>query len=281
MRGAAGLALLAALAGVVGGCRDRRGLEELERALGTVQDAPPAPPDDPLLARYLQVERIFAAGLAPMDLAERVRISPDVAVQRTVRLDPALCYVIAAVAIPDHVRLRVSVYDREGQAVAADRSPDAFPVVPSFCPSDAELVTIRMTVRGGEADLLWNLWPIRDEASAHRSLESLRRAWSIEGTPLGPVQRGLLAEGGTLDVPVALLPGSCYGVVARAESETADLDLAWLDARRRPVQRDIALDGQPVLPAFCPEIAEMHTLRLTMARGQGAFHWQIFQRPGA
>lgn len=270
--------LLATLPLVVS-CSDRRSLEELQRVLGTVQDEAPTLPDDPLHARYEEVERLFARGLTPVDLPERVSMRPGSPLQRSMRLRGDTCHVVAAVAEPDRVDLQLIVADADGEELAADRSRDAFPVVPSFCPPADGLYSIRLQVRGGEAEVLWNVWPVREDAALVGGLLALRDRWAPAGRATGPMHRGLLAEGGRLDVPVALLPGTCYAVVARAQDEGVDLDLALLDARKQPLLRDIALDATPVLPRYCPEQAELLHLRFTMFSGRGPFHWQVFEWP--
>lgn len=274
------LALLAFALGVAqSDCRRYRSLEEIEQALEPLQgDAPVAEPDDPLEAGLLRLRRLFAPHGEPL-LEQEVDVAPSA--DLTLTLDAGSCY--SAAAFTDaRVDLDLELTEPTGLVVAFDRSPDPFPVVSSFCASTSGTYALRLRTVRGQARARVGAWRLPESAElvALRELSAVRDARYPGARASGPAQRAFIAERRAHEVPVAMIPGRCYGAAALGDPGVVDVDLAWLDATGAALLQDIAVDAEPVLAPICPTEALATRLRLSMREGEGAVHWQVYEWEG-
>jgi hypothetical protein len=86
---------------------------------------------------------------------------------------------------------------------------------------------------------------------------------------VGPIQRGSLAEGREMRVPLELAAG-CTTVVALGGEGVRNLDASLLDPSGAPVAHDTTRDAQAVV-RVCVERAGSYALAVKMAEGGGDF----------
>src|SRR5258708_23765913 len=74
---------------------------------------------------------------------------------------------------------------------------------------------------------------------------------------IGPIQQGVLAQGGEAQVRLAL-PAGCVTIVAFGSEGFRDIDATLLDARGAPLAHDTTAEPQAVVHA-CVDLADTYT----------------------
>lgn len=239
-------------------------------------------PADPLLAGIARVERIFVRDATALDPDQRVALEARGVVETLWPLEAGNCYTMAAWGEPADLDFDLRLEEPGGRVMAFEDAPDNFPLIPRFCAERSGRHALRVSVRGergGEA--LVRVW--RQQPGTTRSIEAQLEALATQYLGEGyvaeaAVQTTALREGRSLEVPVLVLPGRCYGVVG-ASTEVSDLDLVLTrDGDEEPLQRDLGTDSEPVLLPFCPEEAGVVRLRIHAYAGQGRAWWQVWAR---
>ena len=270
--------LVVACALALTSCRRYRTLEEIEEALEPLEDGEAlASPDDPLEAGVVRLKRLFAQdGEAVLEREVAVEARADL----TLTLEAGECYTFAAFA-QGEADLDLELTEPNGLPVAADRSPDAFPVVAGYCAPETGTYAMRLSTPRGALDARAAAWRLPNDGRrlALEALETIRRQRFAEGRAMGPVQRAYVAERRTRRVPIATLPGRCYAAAAIGDSGLQDVDLAWLGADGRALLQDIGVDARPALAPLCPTEAGARHLEIAAREGEGVVYWQLFDWP--
>ncbi len=273
---------VALLVVVLDGCRRYRSLEEIEESLEQLEQVPVTPTaDDPLLAGFERVRRMFAPGGEPIFADHQLALEAREYQDRAVELVAEGCYVFLAFGLPERFDVDLRLDRPDGLPVAEDRSPDPFPVIPTYCAPETGTYNLRVIAarRSGQVRVGGYRMPSIEDAEAARRLDRLRTRYFPDARALGPVVRRTLGEGDDYEFPIALLPGRCYAVAAVATDGVVDLDVELRDDHEEILLRDIGTDAEPVVERFCPESRGTFRLRFRMYAGSGDLAWQLFERP--
>lgn len=278
------LVLALTLAASVGAsCKRFRTIEELEESLGRIEAVDPdqARPSggDPLAARFDRVRRLFApTGSTPFGERVRFELSPRSPYDLVVELGPPVCYTVIATAVDDSLDADLRLDGPDGQPVAIDASPDAFPVIVAYCPEAAGPHAVRVTAARGSGEVMLGVFALpQQSADATRRLEALRARYAPTARALGAVAGARLAPGERHSQPVALLAGRCYAVAAVGADTVEDLDLTLIDEHETRLVRDLGVDAEPVLERFCPERGGAFRVVVEPYQGAGEVWWQVFE----
>lgn len=275
-------ALLVACLALAAGCRNYRTLEELEeseaRAEALATDPQFAAPDDPLVAQFERVVRLFvdpsATELIP---ARRTTLDRRGEHDLLVALESGRCYAFVAYAHGERIDVDLDLYDPNAQLVAFDRAPDPFPVIPAWCAVEGGTHHLQLVASQGSGDALVGAYVLPEGLSdAARRIEGLRALHAEDARPLGPVLHASVAERDTLSVPIATLPGRCYAIAAVASPSIQDLDLVVVDDHARLQTQDVGTDAAPVIRRVCAEGGRPLRVELRAYVGGGDVWWQVF-----
>lgn len=263
-------------------CDEFRNLRNIEEAQGvdTTASADQAPTDaDPLQSGFDRVCRLFLqSGATPIIADHRIALERGETHDRVLKLSIGSCYSFVAFADGVGFDPDLILDSPGGQTVARDVSPDPFPVIASYCPIEPGFYALRVRSARGEGEVLYGAYElVGPSAQAERRLAELRDRYLAEARALGPANRVGVPQRGDHEMPVALLPGRCYGVVAVSDIAAVDIDLALLDGTGEPLARDIGLDAEPVIQEVCATDARAHRLRIEGYDGGGVVWWQLFE----
>lgn len=264
-------------------CRSERPVEEIAAAHGvTPAELARDLPDDALLAGIARVERIFVRDATPLDPDQRVAIEARGVVETLWPLEAGNCYTLAAWGEPAELDFDLRLEEPGGRVMAFEDAPDNFPLIPRFCAERSGRHALRVSVRGdGGGEALVRVW--RQLPGVTRSVEAQIEALAAEYLGEGfaaeaAVQTTALREGRSLEFPLLVVPGRCYGVVGTS-TDVTDLDLVLTrDGDDEPLMRDLGTDATPVLLPYCPEQTGVVRLRVHAYAGQGRVWWQVWAR---
>ena len=276
--------LIAALAACLGlpGCERYRSLDDIEEASDGDENGPAAgglPGDETLESGFERVRRIFLhSEAAPIIADHRIALERRGEHDRLLKLSIGSCYSFVAFGAGDRFDADLILADPNGQTVASDLSPDPFPVIASYCPAEAGFYALRVRAARGSGDLIYGAYElVGPSAQAERRLAILRDEYLREPRALGPVNRVGVPVGGIHEVPIAMLPGRCYGVVLVADFEARDIDLVLSGGDGEPIARDLGTDAEPVIAEVCPTSARAHRMEIRGYDGGGGVWWQLFE----
>lgn len=266
------------------GCDRYRSLDDIEEARGiegpSSADRTPTA-DNPLDSGFVRVRRLFLQPEATPIIADhRVTLERGETHDRVLKLSIGSCYAFISFAIGERFDPDLVLEDPHGQPVASDISPDPFPVIASYCPAEAGFYALRVRAARGAGELIYGAYElVGPSAQAERRLAQLRDEYLTQPRALGPANRVGVPQRGSHEIPVALLPGRCYGVVVVSDFDAIDIDLALSDGSGEPLARDLGLDAAPVIQEVCPTNARAHRLRIDGYDGGGVVWWQLFEVP--
>ena len=184
----------------------------------------------------------------------------------------------------------------EGPAAAAGEAggtADGPQEAPPVTPNRQVLAWRAFTERLSPAVRAFAAWAVLPRGTATAALPALhrvgggdddfiaRRIRSVHGrlgngaTPVTNVHRGELGTGEQSEVPLAVVGGLCYLVVAAGVPSVRELDLYLLDSFGTERARDDSQDAQPDL-RFCPATSGRMTMRVRMFHGYGRYGLQAF-----
>lgn len=99
--------------------------------------------------------------------------------------------------------------------------------------------------------------------------------------PFSSVRSDSQRESDDVDVyGIELRADRCYRFIAVGDSDIDDLDAAIADSEGNILLRDTYSDSAPILgpeSAFCPSSAGHYKFVVSVARGAGTFHFQVWQ----
>jgi hypothetical protein len=99
--------------------------------------------------------------------------------------------------------------------------------------------------------------------------------------PFSGVMSGAQRESDNVDVYGIDLRGDrCYRFIAVGDSNISDLDAAIADSEGNVLLRDVYTDSAPILgpeEPFCPSAAGHYKFVVSVAGGEGTFHFQVWQ----
>lgn len=101
-------------------------------------------------------------------------------------------------------------------------------------------------------------------------------------TPVAPLMRGSLPQGGTASHVFEMAAGHCYRIIAVGGVEVNDLDLVLFAPDDTEVDSDTQRDNYPVIGRsrpVCPPNGGRYRLEVRMYDGQGEYGLQIFGTP--
>lgn len=264
------------------GCRDQRTLAELEQVLEDLdEERAPMPDADPWTAGLDRVRRLFVGPNEVLVPEQRIELAPRSAHDHVVELEAGRCYAFAAWA-PESLDVNLEVSDPGGRVIAFDRAPDSFPVIDHVCPETTGRHAVRLRAPRRSGEVVWAGWRLIDTpiVEASRALRAQALAVDERAIAVGPARRVGLAEGRTVEAPLAMIPGRCYVVVARTTG-VSDVDLALVDRQGEALARDIGLDATPRLGPWCPDTGGIRRLEIRARVGDGAVAWQLFEIPAS
>lgn len=274
--------LVATCLALSAGCRNYRTLEELEeseaRAEALATDPQFAAPDDPLVAQFERVVRLFVDTDATEVIPpRRTTLERRGEHDLLLSLEADRCYAFVAYAHGERIDVDLDLYDPSAQLVAFDRAPDPFPVIPAWCAPESGTYHLQLVASQGSGDALVGAYALPAGLSdAARRIESARATHAEAARALGPVLHASLAERETLSIPIATLPGRCYAVAAVASPGVQDLDLVVVDDHARLQTQDVGTDAAPVIRRVCAERGAPLRLELRTYAGAGDVWWQVF-----
>lgn len=241
----------------------------------------PTPLDDGSIeSGFDRVRRLFLQPDAIPIIADyRLELGHDEVHDRVLKLSVGSCYAFVGFGQgDDDFDVDFQLDAPNGQPVAQDTSPDPFPVIASYCAPDAGFYALRVRAASGRGEVMFGAYElVGPSAQAERRLAELTDRYLNEPRGLGPVGRVGVPVGRAHEIPVALLPGRCYGVVAVADAGANDLDLELMAGDGEILSRDIATDAEPVIVQVCPTSARTHRLVLSGYDGGGVVWWQLFE----
>jgi hypothetical protein len=264
------------------GCDRFRSLVSTEQATpaGEAQSSAPTPlADGSLESGYDRIRRLFLQPDAVPIIADyRLELGVGEVHDRVLKLSVGNCYAFVGYGQGQGFDVDLQLDGPSGQTVAQDVSPDSFPVIPSYCAPGAGFYALRVRAASGAGDVIFGVYElVGPSAQAERRLTELRDRYLNGARALGPVGRIGVPVGGLHEIPVALLPGRCYGFVAVADASLDDLDLELIAGNGESLSRDIATDAEPVITEVCPTSARTHRLVLSGYEGGGVVWWQLFE----
>ena len=266
----------------ISACDRYRGLDDIEQAQNVEESASASTEhggDESLESGFERVRRIFLQpDAAPIISDHTISLDRGAEHDRLLKLSIGSCYTFVAFGTGDRFDADLTLADPSGQIVASDLSPDPFPVIASYCPAEAGFYALRVRAARGSGDLIYGAYElVGPSAQASRRLAALRDRYLVEPRALGPVNRVGVPTGGTHELPIAMLPGRCYGVVLVADVEARDIDLVLSSGNGEPLARDLGTDPEPVITQVCPTSAQAHRLEIRGYDGGGVVWWQLFE----
>ena len=175
----------------------------------------------------------------------------------TFETTPGLCY--GAIGFSSEVTDLDLRFRSEGDVIAQDVRPDAYPVV-EWCAELATTVRVQLRSFVGAGTVDYGLYVDRNEAARTRGEQDqlTNRLTTLAATavprwaPAGPQWRSRFARPDIQEFRVeSPLPDQCYAVIAAGQGSVVDVDLRFLDEEARELARDLVDDAEPMV-AHCP-----------------------------
>ncbi len=273
LRRAASLLLLSLL---LFACRDSRQISAITTGAGDGESSAMQAENSSVQRDFDRLRRTFAHGATTLISPENVDVSRRAPVDRTFEAVAGECFSFIAVGETEEFDVDLVVTRPDGSVAVADRAPDHFPVISSWCAAAGGRFNLRLRARRGQGRALLGAYRIEADAGA---LLALRDRYFAGAAPLGPVNRHFLPSERDVRVPVALSAGRCYAVAAVGGEGTEDLDMYVFDPQGTEVTREIGTDATPVITRLCADATSVWSLRFNMYAGSGHFTWQLFEYP--
>lgn len=195
------------------------------------------------------------------------------------------------VALSSGEDIDLALFGPDGQLIARDDTPDAYPLIINACLPEEGIGTLVVRSRAASAtraSLMILSLPqadrtsgTSDEASGERT--RLRRLVEESGfpamQPFSGVQSWTLYENERVTFPMLLRAGNCYAIAARSLDESlVDLDITIENQSGERMALEAATDARPVLAPWCPEGTDIYHIGFRAYEGGGSFAWQVMER---
>ena len=224
-----------------------------------------------------------------------VRISEGEDTRRELNLSQGACYAFASLGGQGAEDTDIYLLNSEGEQLEADRDRGIDGLV-RICPQNSGAYTLRAQMYRGQGALFIAGWEQSRSAEptpntqviassatagggvdeAYALLDSDMQARGYEG--YGEVARGRLTESETRNFGVNLEGGKCYAIIAVGAGTVRNLDLIVTDSGGSTVDRDIAVDGRPIV-RVCAEESGEYRMQVKMTEGEGDFIYHAYRWP--
>lgn len=192
------------------------------------------------------------------------------------------------IALSSGEDIDLALFGPDGQLIARDDTPDAFPLLINACLPAQGVGTLVVRSRAASAtraSLMILSLPEADSTNGEVPGERTRLRRQIEESgfpamqPFSGVQSWTLYENERVTFPMLLRAGNCYAIAAQAlDASLRDLDLTIENQSGERMALEAATDARPVLAPWCPEGTDIYHIGFRAYEGGGSFVWQVMER---